>query len=358
MFLLILLSPCEIFAGAIYVWSAFASLLRDEFNLTYDIANTIFSLSHISFSLGMMGGGLLANKKYSLDRILFFTSILHLLSFIFSSLANNTWMFTFFYGIIFGLACGIINSSIISTIIRHSSGAHGRASGIILTSFGLSPFILTPIVGFMNSIMGWRGAFMIIGMLGFAVLFSVALILRTQDFLKEKDPSENEKEKNKEVFSARLRRISSLRFWIVEAWYVPLLSSGVAILGNLVQFLTENNIPHWIALLCLSIYGLTNAFGRSLFGYIHDTLYGKRDNFHELLRHSWSSSYRITKRKNWKLRLKHMLPLNKLRFFMLNLQSQNLNSCWDNEYLSISSIQAMIIPSSSAGLETTRDAAQ
>lgn len=121
---------------------------------------------------------------YHPRNVLIFGGVLVGLGWILSSWAKNIWFLVFTYGIIAGSGVGIAYGVPISVVSRWFYDKKGLALGVLLSGFGLSPFITAPIAKRLIDLNGVFTTFKILGVAFLIIVILLALPFKFPDELK------------------------------------------------------------------------------------------------------------------------------------------------------------------------------
>ncbi|MCX7950991.1 MAG: OFA family MFS transporter, partial [Clostridiales bacterium] len=211
-----------------------------------------------------LGGKLIA--KYSPKIVLIAGSILVGLGWLGASFSKNIVILTITYGIIAGSGVGIAYGVPIGVVSKWFPDKKGLALGILLSGFGMSPFVTAPIAKRLIDVYGVFNTFKLLGM-----IFLVLLILLSLPF---KFPKENIKTNSSDTASISPKEmLSDSRFYILWICFTIATFVGLMIIGitspvgeDVVQINSKK-----IALF-VSLFSVFNGVGRPLFGYLSDKL--------------------------------------------------------------------------------------
>lgn len=251
--------------GTVYSWSIFRKPLEKALNLN----STQSSLPFIAFLafyafLMPLGGKLIA--KYSPKIVLITGSILVGLGWLGASFSKNIVMLTITYGIIAGSGVGIAYGVPIGVVSKWFPDKKGLALGILLSGFGMSPFVTAPIAKRLIDVYGVFNTFKILG-----IVFLVLLILLSLPF---KFPKENIQTSSSDVASISPKEmLKDSRFYILWICFTIATFIGLMIIGKTspvgedVIKIDSRKIAFYV-----SIFSVFNGVGRPLFGYLSDKL--------------------------------------------------------------------------------------
>ncbi|WDC85275.1 MFS transporter [Caloramator sp. mosi_1] len=130
--------------GTVYSWSIFKKPLENALSLNSTQSNLPFMTFLAFYAFLMPVGGKLI-YKYSPKVVLITGSLLVALGWIVSAYSKNIVMLTIAYGVIAGSGVGIAYGVPIGVVSSWFYDKKGLALGVLLSGFGMSPFVTAPI---------------------------------------------------------------------------------------------------------------------------------------------------------------------------------------------------------------------
>jgi OFA family oxalate/formate antiporter-like MFS transporter len=176
----------QLCAGIVYMWSVFRGPVATYLN--WDPADAAFTSSIMlaAFVVGIVGGGKLQDKLGP-RLVLIGASILFSLGMILTSLVNaaNPKMIYLTYGVIAGLGVGMVYTTTVSVVQKWFPDRRGFATGMMVSAFGFSLVIFTPLASALLASKGVPFTFTAIGILFLVVctLSSLPIVNPPADFL-------------------------------------------------------------------------------------------------------------------------------------------------------------------------------
>jgi MFS family permease len=147
----------------------------------------------------------------------------------------------------------------------------GLALGIALAGVGLGAMIIPQIAQFLIARIGWRGAYVCLGVLMFAIAFpSVALWIR--------EPRAGEGERravaagNLAGFTAG-EAVRTTRFWLMAPAFFLVATALLGFSGHIVPLLTDRGLSPAAATATFGLLGLATLTGRVVTGFLVDRLF-------------------------------------------------------------------------------------
>lgn len=265
--------------GLIYAWSLFIEPLEADFGWTRSQTSLIFTLSLISFSIGMIIAGELDRRGWA-KPTMYATAAVAAAGFIASAFTSSLIWIYFTYGILVGLAAGLVTDCVMAIALRWFPDNQGLVSGALLMGFGMGTMVLSPFVTLMLNHMSWRTTFIILGIV-FGILFAlVAVIMKDPSEEEAAQLMENVREKNVVVardFTAS-QMVRTKSFWVFIAWLFLVSSGGLGLISQAVpaaeDVLAHSNLDAATAAMmattamgCISLF---NGLGRLFAGFTWD----------------------------------------------------------------------------------------
>jgi OFA family oxalate/formate antiporter-like MFS transporter len=163
-------------------FTVFFKPIEAEYGLTRTTTSAISSLSMALIPLSGFAGGW-ALDRYGPRIVLFFMGLLTGLSLVLSSQTNAVWQLFLTYGVLLAVGMGAIYVVATSTVSRWFDKKRGLAVGIAGSGEGVGTVLIAPLSAFLISRFSWKTAYLIIGLITWAVVMPLSRLLK-------KDPQE------------------------------------------------------------------------------------------------------------------------------------------------------------------------
>ncbi len=143
----------------------------------------------IAFSLYMLLIGVFAiffgqaADKYGPKRVVLVLGVITGLSLVLTSRVQTPLQFYFTYSVLLAFGTGAMYNIVVSTISRWFEKKRGTALGIMGAGASLGLMVMAPISAWMIATLGWRGAYLLTGVIAWGLIVPAALLLK-------KDPGE------------------------------------------------------------------------------------------------------------------------------------------------------------------------
>ena len=156
----------QLCAGIVYMWSVFRGPVAAYLSWDGGAAAFTSSIMLAAFVVGIVGGGRLQDR-FGPRLVLIGGSLLFSLGMILTSLVTsaNPAMIYLTYGIIAGLGVGVVYTTTVSVVQKWYPDRRGFATGMMVSAFGFSLVIFTPIASALLVAKGVPFTFAAIGVL-------------------------------------------------------------------------------------------------------------------------------------------------------------------------------------------------
>lgn len=261
--------------GLIYAWSIFVAPLEAEFGWTRAQTSMTFTVSISFFVIGLISNGFLS-RRFAPRTLLLFAAAIMLAGFMLCSRVYSLPGLYISYGVLIGFAVGIANNALVSTVVMWFPGHTGKASGILMMGFGLGGMVLGSLATALMGVMGWRGTFMLFGVIFAVVIALGALIMRRPP--QDKPAATGTPVDDRTQFTAG-QVVCRGSFWIYILWFTLITGGGLFVIGHAAPFIRElmgtsvdaEKIAYTSAMFT-GILSLCNGLGRLLTGIVYDKL--------------------------------------------------------------------------------------
>jgi MFS family permease len=259
--------------GTVYSWSIFRGAVETLFGVGAVQSGMpyMFSLAFYAFSMLVSGKYI---DRFSPKRMMSVGGLLVGIGWFASGYAENIYVLTLTYGAIVGIGVGIIYGVPISVVAKWFPSRKGFVVGLVLTGFGLSPFITAPAAKALIEGYGVLDAFKILGLL-FAIIIPVL-----SRFVKLPEQKSDETRSNSSGSNKSLSTQEMIKTKSFKSLYICFLLGtmiGLTIIGMTntigVDLIGLSAIT---APLFVSVFAVFNGVGRPLFGWLADKLSYKK----------------------------------------------------------------------------------
>ena len=271
-----------LFAGIIYGWSILKAPLAADFGWTADQLALNFTLTMCFFCLGGMAGGLLS-KRIGSRASLILAGVLSCLGFFLTARLDGASVAMLYvsYGVLAGLGIGIAYNVIISTVNAWFPDKKGTCSGALMMGFGASALVVGNTMSALmeNPAIGWRTAFIGLGVVLGVILLATGLIIQLPPAGLELPKPAQKSGAASEDFEARdytpgemIRRFT---FWRAFVCIVFLAAVGNTVISFARDLSISVGAEAGLATTLVGVLSVCNGLGRIATGAIFDKL-GRR----------------------------------------------------------------------------------
>ncbi len=274
----------QLCVGILYVWSVFKSPAIEYFGWADGSVNLVASFMLFCFCFGNLIGGALQDrigpKIVCILGVCLFGGGILLASFL-PQTSNIIW-FYLTYCLIAGLGSGFAYGAVLSCMQKWFPHRRGFASGLGASAFGLSTVVFSPVISAMLGAMSLSATFRTLAIVFLVVGLASCLLIRLPDekylaALNLPQAAAAAADNSKTLGQA----MRMLPFWLLflgcfffnGTW--NMLTPLIAGLG------VERGLSESMAVLCVSLTGLTNAAGRLIMASLSDKL-GRVNTIHIL----------------------------------------------------------------------------
>ena len=270
-----------LFAGVLYAWSILKSPLASEFGWSASNLAFNFTLAMSFFCIGGLLGAQISNRMG--HRIaLVIAGVLSALGFVLTSFlsGDNVALLYITYGVLAGLGIGVAYNVTIATVSAWFPDKKGLCSGCLMMGFGASALILGNVVDAMfKSTVGWRTAYIVLGVAICVVLVLAGLLLKKPDadtVLPKPKAGKNSGSENFEQSDyTTMQMLKRPSFWMAFVCISFLAAVGSSVISFAKDLALSVNAPETLAVSLVGVLSVCNGLGRILTGAVYDII-GRR----------------------------------------------------------------------------------
>jgi MFS family permease len=163
--------------GVLYSFGVFFKLWLEEWTCNRAFLSGVFSLSFLMYGIASFLMGRLTDR-YGPRKPLALGGLIMGAGALATSQLNQAWALYITFGLMIGIGVGTSYAPTASTVSRWFVEKKGVAVGIVVSGLGLGTLVYSPFAKLLINLWNWRIAFMVIGILIWAVYFTAALIIR------------------------------------------------------------------------------------------------------------------------------------------------------------------------------------
>jgi MFS family permease len=261
--------------GCAYTFSAFVEALQRDFAASRGSVSLVFSLAgFLYFGLGILSGPL-ADRVGS-RRLAVAGMILTGLGLAAASAARSLPEVYAAYGLGVGLGVGCAYVPAIGAVQRWFVRRRGFASGLAVSGIGVGTLVMPPLASLLIESLGWRGAYLALGILAAVVGGGLALLIendpRDRGLGPDGDPPPSGAQPARPEGNSVRDAIRSRRFMSLYAACL-ICSFGVFVpFVHLVPYAQDHGVAPASAVLLLGVIGVGSTAGRFFLGGLADRM--------------------------------------------------------------------------------------
>ena len=266
--------------GCVYSFSAFIESLQQDFGASRGSVSLVFSLAgFLYFAVGSVSGPLA--DRWGSRRVAVIGMILIGMGLALASVAQNLVQVYAAYGLGVGLGVGFSYVPAMGAVQRRFVRHRGFASGLASSGIGAGTLVVPPLVALVIADLGWREAYLVLGVLATIVGVGAALLI-------ENDPRDRglhpDGDRSAEVPQPRSAPTTGLS--IAEAikskrflgLYAACLFCALGVFVpfvHLTPYALDHGMAKTSAVLLVSVIGVGSTVGRFFLGGLADH-FGRR----------------------------------------------------------------------------------
>lgn len=275
----VLIASClvNLCIGSLYAWSVFAGPLLEKLNsfgAGLTSISIVFTVANSVGPITMISGGFI-NDRIGPKWVIFFGGLLFGSGMILTGVMKTLGGIVITYGLMAGLAIGLIYGSTVSNCVKFFPDKKGFIGGLTTASYGISSVLVPPVVVKLNDIFGIQKTFLIVGLTMMAVIcISSQMILKCpSDFLPENFRGNVNGSNAKVANFTWQEMLYSADFYLMFAILLCGAFSGLMIISSASGISREMmGMDAVKAATIVSVIALFNTAGRILAGYLSDRI--------------------------------------------------------------------------------------
>lgn len=266
--------------GIHFSFGLFFKSIEGEFNLTRAATSTIVSVNMILAGVfSFLAGSAL--DRYGPKIVILLMGLFTGLSLLLTSQTSALWQLFLTYSLLLAMGTGPLYVVPMSVVARWFDKKRGMALGLASLGIGLGTVIMAPLATYLITNFNWRTAYLIIGLIAWAVVIPLSRLLK-------KDPREvgalpdGVKASAEEMKSggnnlpptdsSLLTVLRTRSFWLMVFIWFFFAGNTMLVFTHLVPHVTDLGFSAGQAAGVLSLVGAASVPGRLLFGIASDKL--------------------------------------------------------------------------------------
>jgi MFS family permease len=267
--------------GAMFTYGVFFKELQAEFGWSRAMISGASSLAFLIMGAGGMIAGTL-NDRIGPKIIMVVSGISLGLGYIFMSRLAMPWQLYLLYGGLVGIGFSTHDVITLSTVARWFVKRRGMMSGLVKVGTGAGQFLLPIIAAALIALLGWRHAYLMIGIVSLAALVALAQLMK-------RDPREigllpdgghrydGNDQSRSEAHSLPLRAaLRTRQFWTICIAEFTIFSCLLTTIIHITPHASDQGLQPASAAAVLSAIGGVSIMGRIVMGSANDKIGGKR----------------------------------------------------------------------------------
>ena len=269
----------SVLTGVRFSFGVFFKSLQGEFDLTRAATSAVFSVYMVLSAIFSIVSGW-ALDRYGPRVVVCLMGLFIGLSLLITSQTNAFWQLFLSYSLLLAIGTAGTIPVIVSTVSRWFDKKRGVAIGIATSGAGLGTLVVAPFAAYLISSFGWRISYIIIGLVAWLVVISMAMLLRRDpremgvlpDGIKSSGRTELV-DREGSLQLAGLSLLQALRtrnFWLILAIWLLFGLCISLILTHVVPYATDIGVSIIEAATILSVISGFSILSRILVGRISD----------------------------------------------------------------------------------------
>lgn len=262
--------------GAAYSFSAFIDALQQEFDASRGAVSLVFSLAgFLYFGLGVITGPLA--DRWGSRSMALIGMVLVATGLVLAGMAQTLTQVYLAYGIGVGLGVGFSYVPAVGAVQRWFARRRGFASGLAVSGIGFGTLLMPLLAALLISTLGWRVAYISIGVLSAVIGISMALLLvndpRSRGLAPDGDPVPVSQGNGGVSEGILLGEAIRSRAFLTLYFAGLIASFGLFVpFVHLVPFATDQGMSAGQGAFLLGMVGVGSTVGRFLLGNIADRI--------------------------------------------------------------------------------------
>ncbi|MDQ0392882.1 MFS family permease [Labrys monachus] len=261
--------------GSAYTFSAFVEPLQRDFGASRGSVSLVFSLAgFVYFGFGVLSGPLA--DRWGSRRLAVLGMALLGAGLALASMAGSIVGVYAAYGLGVGLGIGCAYVPAIGAVQHWFVRRRGFASGLAVSGIGVGTLVMPPLAAHLIGMLGWRGAYLVLGALAATAGIGMALLLDGDPAARglgpDGDPPRRHAQGSRPGGMPLREAVTSRPF--VTLYAACLISSfGVFVpFVHLVPYAVDGGVPPASAVLLLGVIGAGSTAGRFFLGGLADRI--------------------------------------------------------------------------------------
>jgi len=266
--------------GIHFSFGVFFKSIEGEFNLTRAATSAILSANMLLAGIFSFFAGW-ALDRYGPRIVVLLMGIFTGLSLLLTSQTSALWQLFITYSLLLAMGTGALYVVPMSAVSKWFDKKRGLALGLASLGIGLGTMIMAPFATYLISILDWRGAYFVIGIIAWLVVIPLSRLLKKgpsevgalPDDVKSYSKDVKSTEGSIQLHDSSLLRVFRTRsFWLLVFIWFFFASCLFLVFTHLVPHVTDMGFSAGEAATVLSLVGVASIVGRVVMGIASDRL--------------------------------------------------------------------------------------
>ena len=252
-----------------YSWTLFALPIRDEFGWQMPAIQLTFTLCVWIMTWSQPISGFFMDRRG--PKLL--TTVAALLcgfGWIAASYVDSIWELYVVYGL-GSIGVGIFYAAAVGVASKWFPEKRGLAIGLAIFSYGFGAAIFNPIISFMIHSVGFRWAFLSMGIIMLVILLSSSQIIKYPYTSQLKQTASLKFTRDERQFTPR-EMIMTWQWWLIYLAFIFTANTGLMVASQMTAIGEAFNIPEMYILITATSYPIMNGLGRIIGGVVSDRI--------------------------------------------------------------------------------------
>jgi len=263
--------------GSYYCFSVFLKPMTAELGWSRAMTSGALSLYMVVHGIFSIIMGTLSDK-YGPHKVVAGSTVLTALGYMLIYFVSAPWHLYLFFGIFVGIGMGAAYVPPCSAVTKWFTARRGLALGIVGAGVGAGQMVIPPLMTWIISIFGWRGAFIIIGIIIIVSGIPAALMLKNPDQnpFDEKQTDSAENDAGSDIIKPVSRdftvreTVKTLSFALLLYIFIAMIFGVAMVTTHLVAHIQDFNIDPVPAAFAMTLIGAGGMLGRIFLGGVAD----------------------------------------------------------------------------------------
>ncbi|WP_312641699.1 MFS transporter [Hydrogenoanaerobacterium sp.] len=258
-----------LFSGLLFAWSVFVAPIESEFGWDRAQTSMVFTVSMSVSVVGGMFSGYFTAKK-SVRFSLLVAAGLVFVGFLGAVKITTLFGLYLFYGVFSGFGVGVCYNCVLTAVVFWFPQKAGTVTGSLLMAFGLGGLVLGSGATSMINLWGWRTAFLIIGMIYFALLVLAAIVMRIPAAPVAASPATGSVSQQAVPDVPPREMVRQLPYQLFVLWVIITGGAGLMIIGHAAPAAIDIGATSAAAGFVAGVVSIFNGFSRLVWGHLLD----------------------------------------------------------------------------------------